>query len=499
MPRQYEMSWAAKRAGWTKWFRLPTWEKPRSFAVSCRQLGTEPTKEASWRAANEWWREKEAELRRDEASRAVPSPLDPSSASIQSVLEAMDVRELRNLAERGRDAERLLEILGRASIEGAEAEGDRTPMPVPHATASRLAAGEGIPSSIIDGVLSGGFTTELPADFRDRELGRIGEAIRPVEVPPDRTIEAQVAAWVRNKYGQHVAGRISAGRYDAYRRNIATFEAWAGPKSDVSVLTAQKLRDYYGWLCREIGAGRFSAAYCRSLLNAAKNFLTTVAELGLIPLPGNIRSREFAFDDSTEEIPSFTKSEVRSLLDGCDGYSERIKLYLLLMLNCGMYQNDIAELRHGEVDLERGTIARKRSKRKKGGLKVTYKLWPETLELLRRHCTEGVGNDLVLLSEDGNPLVSYRASDGDLDRYDLIAQAYRNLRKRVGVKLPLKVFRKTSANTIEKHKEYGRFYHFFLAHSPKTLGEKHYVTPSEEIFFETLEWLRGELLGETPQ
>ena len=37
------------------------------------------------------------------------------------------------------------------------------------------------------------------------------------------------------------------------------------------------------------------------------------------------------------------------LLAACDGFSERTKLYLLLMLNCGMYQNDISELQVNPV------------------------------------------------------------------------------------------------------------------------------------------------------
>ena len=45
----------------------------------------------------------------------------------------------------------------------------------------------------------------------------------------------------------------------------------------------------------------------------------------------------------SELKPSLTVEEVKVLLAGCD-YSERTKLYLLLCLNCGMYQNDIAEL-----------------------------------------------------------------------------------------------------------------------------------------------------------
>ena len=41
---------------------------------------------------------------------------------------------------------------------------------------------------------------------------------------------------------------------------------------------------------------------------------------------------------------------------------------------------------------------------------------------------------------------------------------------------------------------YGRFCPYFLAHSPRGVGGRHYGTPSDEIFFEALEWLREKLI-----
>ncbi len=91
------------------------------------------------------------------------------------------------------------------------------------------------------------------------------------------------------------------------------------------------------------------------LLMTAKQFIGRLAEMKLIPLPGNIRSRRFRFNHSVAaRIETFTVEEVRELLASCDGFSERTKLYLLLMLNCGMYQNDIAELRQRRGELVEG-------------------------------------------------------------------------------------------------------------------------------------------------
>ena len=58
-PRGYDvakklhMTWVAGTRRWRKLYR------GKWYSVSCRQLGTAETKEASWKAANEWWEEQQ--------------------------------------------------------------------------------------------------------------------------------------------------------------------------------------------------------------------------------------------------------------------------------------------------------------------------------------------------------------------------------------------------------------------------------------------------------
>lgn len=506
MPRQHLMTWVPGRKGWMKW------HKGRMISVSCRQLGTDPTKEASWKAANEWWLAKEAELR---AAIPAPAPLDAPSQLVRAVLDRIgqgrddagrpegklssaraSVTALQRLVEQGESARKVLEMLERASVDGAVAGDETAPLPFPEAAVIRLREGQGLPPGAIDEVLAGPFPCEMSPERRERAVERLAVRVAPGQVPADRAAASQVEGWVKLQKSKHNAGKISAGRFDAYKRNIAVFRDWFGGGKDVGEITAHTLRGYYDWLGEQIGGGRFSPAYSRSLFNAAKNFITRLAEMDLIPLPKNMRSRDFVFDDAPESITYFTVAEVRKLLAGCDGHSERTKLFLLLMLNCGMYQSDISDLKHKEVDWDERTITRRRSKRRKKGRQVKYKLWPETYNLLVKFRSEGGGDDRVLLSEEGNPLVLYKVDQAeDLDRHDLINQAYRTLCKRVGVKKPIKVFRKTAANKLEHHREYGRYYPYFLAHSPRGVSERNYGTPSDELFFEALEWLREELIA----
>lgn len=191
---------------------------------------------------------------------------------------------------------------------------------------------------------------------------------------------------------------MSEGRYDAYCRNIGHFIVWIGEDTTIDVIDEAKLEGFFNHLSMQIGTGKSSPSYAHTLMMTAKQFISRLAEMKLIALPGNIRSRRFRFNHSAPaKIETFRLEEVRTLLAGCDGFSEKTKLYLLLMLNCGMYQNDIAELRSEELDWKKGTVTRARSKtRERHGPVVTYKLWPETFALLKKYRAKG---ELALTTE----------------------------------------------------------------------------------------------------
>jgi integrase len=321
-------------------------------------------------------------------------------------------------------------------------------------------------------------------------------ALEPVR--PERTLRAQVKDWVKFLHSVCRSGQMSEGRYDAYRRNIAIFEAWSGPDSAVDAIDEAKLEGYYTHLADQVAAERYSRSYAHTLMMTAKQFISRLAEKKLISLPGNIRAARLRFNHSAPtRIELFTVEEVRSLLAACEGFLERTKLYLLLMLNCGMYQNDIAELRKDEVNWLKGTVTRARSKtRERHGPVVTYQLWPETFSLLKKHrAKEG---DLTLTTEEGKPLVRLWLEGEKMRRYDMIQSAWSRLAGKMGVKkirLGMKHLRKTSASLLGQHPQYKFYANHFLADSPRTMADRHYVTPADDEFFRALHWLGGELLG----
>jgi integrase len=492
MPLLYEMTWIKATRQWQKRHNR------RLYAVSIRQLRAafptlpiEPTKEGSRDAANLWWQRKKAELTLAEDAR--PS-LDPASAQVQSVLRKADVSHLEQLVAQGKAAEKFLAILGAASIKGEVTQLDDGffvgPMPMPERAARALERNEPLPAHLIDQILAG---EPLPEDERNQTLRRLGKVVLPdrLVVDPDRTLGAQAKAWGNFQLARARAGNISPGRFDAYRRNLQPFiEFCGGENEDVGVIDALRLKGFYEGLCEKIEGEAYSPAYCKNLLGAAKNFICYLTDLGLIPLPGNIRSR-FGFAEGVGNKTRYTVQEVKGVLEAA---VERTRLYLLLMLNCGMYQSDIADLRQEEVDWSLGTVRRKRSKtrRIKNAPEVRYKLWPETFSLLQKHRSQA---DWVLVSDEGNKLVDYGLANGKLKRYDLIEDGFRRARVKAGVDKPLKSFRKTSANLLEGHPVYQRFVRYLLGQAPASVAERHYVDPSDELFAQALAWLREQLFA----
>jgi hypothetical protein len=165
------------------------------------------------------------------------------------------------------------------------------------------------------------------------------------------------------------------------------------------------------------------------------------------------------------------------------------------MANCGMTQADVSDLLDREVDWAVGRITRKRSKTK-GEVNVPtvcYKLWPVTFELLKKYRS---GQERVLLTEAGEPYVRTQLNEqGRLVKADGFASNYAHVQKRLGLYRPLKQLRKLGASLLASHKDYGRFASYFLGHSPRTVADRHYVVPPQELFDEAVTWL-GRQLGQ---
>ncbi|QDT10065.1 tyrosine-type recombinase/integrase [Planctomycetes bacterium K23_9] len=270
---------------------------------------------------------------------------------------------------------------------------------------------------------------------------------------------------------------ITASRLDALHRQTERFVQFAGELEPVTSIKSPILLQYYNHLL-ELG---ISDSYKRDCWATAKQMIRFAWEQEILSdLPRNIDS--FSIAIGLQQLVLFEGYEIRMLVDES---SERSKLFWLLMLNTGMQQKDVANLKHSEIDLEARTITRKRGKTKKHDNvpSVTYALWDCTAELLEKYVTEG---EPAIKNVSGGSLYTEATKpDGKLKKTDAIKSAYFRVCKKTGRAKPLKALRKSTATFIENNYD-EPLSQLFLCHAPRSVAGKNYVVPSMDRLAEAL-------------
>ena len=307
------------------------------------------------------------------------------------------------------------------------------------------------------------------------------------------TIALSIEQFLDRQKAKVSGGLRSSGRYELLKRCLSHFREFIGGRAGTDRLNAVFLESYHSKLLGEMKNG-WTPDYAVLYMGAAKQFIRWAWRKELIPnLPRNIDDSDLAIATTPKKLKTFSKEEIHILFSFA---TERTKLYLLLMLNAGMTQKDIADLTRQEVNFEHGWIERKRSKTKNHGNVPTirYTLWNTTLELLRKH--QSKDPVLVLVNEDGKPLKVDELREDKGVSIDNIATAYKRLIKRVkdsGTKIDktLKHFRKTSSGKLEDS-DFSQCSRWFLGHAPRSVADIHYLPPPQKTFDRAIKWLAKE-------
>ena len=433
----------------------------KRYVISCKALNVPPTKEASYQAANDWWRSKVNEI---------DAQLPPKDRKWQA-LELLVGKPIETSEEYQQAWQYVREKMTLdPSFE----------LPPLEAGFHRLWLGE--------------------ERFRQIEVGV--EQLKQGKAPElDRTVKGQVDRWVRTQQALARAGKITVDRADNNRIALNHFRDFLGEASPLEIIDAGKLHDFFLSCLAKVTARKddqvrrkngWSSEYASKVFGVSRQFIKFLWEGNLIDLPRNIDNKTYRFGKGAKKVRTWDVNEVKDAVHQATG---QLRLHLLLMVNCGMLQTDISELRKDEVDWAKGRIIRKRSKtdHHEDVPTVDYELWPLTFDLLKKYRSQDP--EIALLTENGNRWVCKRLTeDGKLVKSDNIASCYVWLKKKTANSKPLKQLRKTSASLIESHKEYGRYKGHFLGHSPRTIADKHYAAPSQELFDEIIFWL-GEQYG----
>jgi integrase len=226
------------------------------------------------------------------------------------------------------------------------------------------------------------------------------------------------------------------------------------------------------------------------------------------------RSKLLTISQPAARIIVFTKEEIKALLTDA---SDRTKLYILLMLNCGMTQKDISDLLVSEVDWKDGRIIRKRSKTsdEENVPVVNYKLWPETFRLLQQE-RDAASKDRVLVNTNGGPIWSeeitedgkYRKTDNVKNAFDRVRTVKKveepsKARKKTSAKKaeravkatiekPLRSLKKTSASLLRNSGQFSSLRGLFLGHAPQTMADRHYTDVPQGLLDQAIQWLGSE-------
>ena len=475
MARSSLMTWEPGPRRWRKEYRGKT------YTVSCRALGSEPTKGGSYLAANEWWRARQAEL-----DLTPPSP-PPPRPHAERLEELSRRRGWAQLNAREVEARNLESEMARVESRGEPADELELQRAMYKA---QCAAEPPAPERLRD--LYGG-TERLWEDRLSREADPVAENL---------TVGGQVEAWLKGLEVRVGARRLAADRFDNIRRNIHRFRDFAGSARPVASIDEPLVGSYYGHLLGLVGlrlddpAGKagISSVYADSIWGQFRRFVVYLWTMRLAERPRNLDDHALRFDLGPRKVETFTLAEVARLLDAATG---QLRLHLLLMINCGFGPSDIATLEDAEVRWAEGRIVRKRSKTRDHAEvpEVDYKLWPRTAELLREYRS---GGPVVLLTVTGRRWVFEElTAEGKLRSTDSVASNFNRLRDKLEIPKPLKSLRQTSASILVSHAHYGRLKGHFLGHSPRGLAERNYAAPSSELFDAAVAWL-GEQYGLMP-
>jgi integrase len=479
------MSWEPKGRRWWKQYR------GKRHQVSCKQLSSllrrhvPETKEGSYQAANAWWIARKSEVDGQQPPHRYDWYLSEMGRRRAWALRHGELEVAKVIDSEIADVERGSDPWYIKSSWGPDVS-DLPPYPPP----APIRDGERPPDEYYQQRILG-VELSRALDLQDPIWPDRLANDRSGSVPKDATVGGLAETWLSRRRTKVEAGDLSPRGYDNTVDCLNHLRDWLGAESAATIIDSDRWENYFVHLLGRVKSGTWSKDFAHKVFATGMMFIEWLVMKKVIPPLGNLRSSEYRFGRSVKRVETMTAEEVRTIIDQAKG---QLKLHLLLMANCGMTQKDVSDLRHDEVDWEKGRITRKRSKTKteKRVPTLSYKLWPITLEHLERHRSDDA--EVVLLSSNGRRWVHSRLdASGKLVSTDSIATNYDHLRKRMkkagrSIKT-LKVFRKTSATLLSNDPRFARYVQHFLGHSPNSLIERHYVAVSDEEFDKAVEWL----------
>lgn len=459
MPRKMLMSFTLAKHRWRKMY------KKKNYEVYCSQLGISEdlwTEEKSYQAANAWWLAKKAEIDAVKAEPALPK-------TVKAVLSALKQKiaycEREGLAD---EAELYTGRLG--DVQQQLKSGDYD---LPEAD-PRSAAKLDLIRLLGDTPVSELDPTTLDALTGADELWA-DRTRRDKPIVQSRQVGTHLKEWYElvSRRADPTSLVNIHGYFQEFKDIRSGDAVLLREDMDVGVIDEARYEAVY----KAFDDRPWSAGTKKKKWGYFRQFVGYLAEKKLISLPNNFRSKLLTF---TTKPTSKSAPDVAAIRVFLDSLPDRLRLYALLALNCGMNNVDIGKLRPGEVDWRNRTLTRKRHKTEDSERVpvVTYALWGETYCLLDAAKT-GSGQYL-LLSQSGEPLYGDEKIAGKGKLYDRIKSQWRDHFKR-GTKKPytLKDFRFFGADLLRASTKFRSYRDAFLGHAPRSTGDRSYSSDED--------------------
>lgn len=328
------------------------------------------------------------------------------------------------------------------------------------------------------------------------------------------TVKEMAAEWMASKKLQVAGKQRSAGHWNNLNNDIRRFCEWFGNDRDVLDVNGGVFSRYHDYLATELLAKRISPYQATKFQGTLKAFIIRLYKLEVLAtLPRNMADDDMKFALPEVEVVPWLKDDLQFVLPYCKPH---FKLWLLLMANCGFTNVDIAEIEHKDVDWKNGTLTSKRSKtaRSKRTPIVTFPLWKTTFDLLKQYRSNH--ETFVLVNDSGNQLRFERLRDEDEEKagkytkYDNIQSQYFDVKKLIKADHPkwkhktLKQLRKTGPSFFRDDHRYQSIRTLFLRNASESDGkadqkqdnitDTHYAAKPSKLLAEAVRWL-GDQLG----
>lgn len=432
MPRNSVMSWEGEpHCRWVKMF------KGSRYKVTCNELGTPRTKEASYQAANEWWQKTLATIA-------------PTAKLPRAIVNQEGIRDwyLQN-------GDNELAIKQQSLVDDL---------------ASRVSAGEQL--NKIDDPLQI-LSAEARAVWQDR-------LSQTKKIPTDKNITRNLEKFLQSKkdFG------ISPTSYKELDESLHNLLSAGFMPASVDLITAETVDGCYEYLASH----EWAASTKNKRMGFFRAFVEWLYASELLEnRPRNLDTKRFKV-----HLQAIRKFEnVKNILEELP---ENFRLWGLMGLNCGMTAADLGGLSWDMIDLTKWTLTRKRVKTKdqKNVPTVCYKLWPETIAELKKipHRT-----GIVFQTREGKPLysTSYNAAGKALKK-DLFSTYWQRSDPKPSI--PLGKFRSIGSTQLKKPgSSYRWAVEIFLGHAPSTMESKRYSAEDDEPFFEATDFIRQQIFG----